>query len=108
MPRRKLKGKGKFKEFLGKANNFLKKSQILSKIGNAYSKYGGMIGLPYAQQVGGEQCCIYCGLWTETDATRNWFESCGRKCSTWNRIVCSRRISTPSHGKQTPNGVVIF
>jgi hypothetical protein len=52
MPRRKLKGKGKFKEFLGKANNFLKKSQILSKLGNAYSKYGGMIGLPYAQQVG--------------------------------------------------------
>ena len=52
MPRKKLKGKGKFKEFLGKANNFLKKSQILSKLGNAYSKYGGMIGLPYAQQVG--------------------------------------------------------
>ena len=52
MPRRKLKGKGKFKEFLGKANNFLKKSQILSKLGNAYSKYGGMVGLPYAQQVG--------------------------------------------------------
>ena len=48
----KLKGKGKFREFLGKANNFLKKSQILSKIGNAYSKYGGAIGLPYAQQVG--------------------------------------------------------
>ena len=48
----KLKGKGKFREFLGKANNFLKKSQILSKIGNAYSKYGGMMGLPYAQQVG--------------------------------------------------------
>ncbi len=52
MPRRKLKGKGKFKEFFGKANNFLKKSQVLSKLGNAYSKYGGMIGLPYAQQVG--------------------------------------------------------
>ena len=52
MPRRKLKGKGKFKEFLGKANNFLKKSQILSKLGNEYSKYGGMVGLPYAQQVG--------------------------------------------------------
>ena len=52
MPRRKLKGKGKFKEFLGKANNFLKKSQILSKLGNAYSKYGGMVGLPYAQQAG--------------------------------------------------------
>jgi len=52
MPRRKLKGKGKFKEFLGKANNFLKKSQILSKLGNAYSKYGGMMGLPYAQQIG--------------------------------------------------------
>ena len=48
----KLKGKGKFREFLGKANNFLKKSQILSKLGNAYSKYGGMIGLPYAGTVG--------------------------------------------------------
>ena len=47
-----MKGRGKFKEFLGKANNFLKKSQILSKLGNAYSKYGGMVGLPYAQQVG--------------------------------------------------------
>ena len=54
MPSRKmkLKGRGKFKEFLGKANNFLKKSQILSKLGNAYSKYGGMAGLPYAQHVG--------------------------------------------------------
>jgi hypothetical protein len=53
MPRKmKLKGKGKFREFLGKANNFLKKSQILSKLGNAYSKYGGMMGLPYAQQAG--------------------------------------------------------
>ena len=52
MPSRKMKGRGKFREFLGKANNFLKKSQILSKLGNAYSKYGGMVGLPYAQQVG--------------------------------------------------------
>jgi hypothetical protein len=43
MPRRKLKGKGKFKEFLGKANNFLKKSQILSNLGNAYSKYLGWL-----------------------------------------------------------------
>ena len=51
MPR-KMKGRGKFKEFLGKANTFLKKSQILSKLGNAYSKYGGMVGLPYAQQAG--------------------------------------------------------
>ena len=51
MPR-KMKGRGKFREFLGKANNFLKKSQILSKLGNAYSKYGGMMGLPYAQQAG--------------------------------------------------------
>lgn len=40
-----MKGRGKFKEFL-------KKSQILSKLGSAYSKYGGMAGLPYAQQVG--------------------------------------------------------
>ena len=52
MPSRKMKGRGKFREFLGKANNFLKKSQILSKLGNAYSKYGGMAGLPYAQHVG--------------------------------------------------------
>ena len=47
-----MKGRGKFKEFLGKANNFLKKSQILSKLGNAYSKYGGAIGLPYSGYVG--------------------------------------------------------
>ena len=53
MPRKmKLKGKGKFKDFLNKANNFLKKSQILSKLGNAYSKYGGMAGLPYTGIVG--------------------------------------------------------
>ena len=52
MPSRKMKGRGKFREFLGKANNFLKKSQILSKLGNAYSKYGGMVGLPYTQHVG--------------------------------------------------------
>jgi hypothetical protein len=51
MPRR-MKGRGKFKEFLGKANNFLKKSQILSKLGNAYSKYGGNFGLPYTSQIG--------------------------------------------------------
>ena len=52
MPSRRMKGRGKFKEFLGKANNFLKKSQILSKLGNAYSKYGGNFGLPYASQIG--------------------------------------------------------
>ena len=52
MPSRKMKGRGKFKQFLGKANDFLKKSQILSKLGSAYSKYGGMAGLPYAQHVG--------------------------------------------------------
>ena len=52
MPSRNMKGRGKFKEFLGKANNFLKKSQILSKLGNAYSKYGGAIGLPYSGYVG--------------------------------------------------------
>ena len=52
MPSRKMKGRGKFREFLGKANNFLKKSQILSKLGNAYSKYGGMAGLPYTGMVG--------------------------------------------------------
>ena len=48
----KLKGKGKFREFLGKANNFLKKSQILSNLGNAYSKYGSFVGLPYTGMVG--------------------------------------------------------
>ena len=47
-----MKGRGKFKDFLGKANNFLKKSQILSKLGNAYSKYGGNFGLPYTSQIG--------------------------------------------------------
>jgi hypothetical protein len=52
MPSRKMKGRGKFKEFLGKANNFLKKSQILSKLGNAYSKYGSLAGLPYTGMVG--------------------------------------------------------
>ena len=52
MPRKKLKGKGKFKEFLGKANNFLKKSQILSKLGNMYSKVGQVLPLPYAGTVG--------------------------------------------------------
>ena len=52
MPSRRMRGKGKFKDFLGKANNFLKKSQILSKLGNAYSKYGGNFGLPYTQQIG--------------------------------------------------------
>ena len=52
MPSRKMKGRGKFKEFLGKANNFLKKSQILSKLGNAYSKYGSYAGLPYTGMVG--------------------------------------------------------
>ena len=51
MPRR-MRGRGKFKQFLGKANDFLKKSQILSKLGNAYSKYGGNFGLPYTQQIG--------------------------------------------------------
>ena len=52
MPSRKMKGRGKFREFLGKANNFLKKSQILSKLGNAYSKYGSYAGLPYTGMVG--------------------------------------------------------
>ena len=52
MPSRNMKGKGKFKQFLGKANNFLKKCQILSKLGSAYSKYGGMAGLPYTGMVG--------------------------------------------------------
>ena len=52
MPSRKMKGRGKFKQFLGKANDFLKKSKILSKLGNAYSKYGSLAGLPYTGMVG--------------------------------------------------------
>ena len=52
MPSRKMKGRGKFKQFLGKANDFFKKSQILSKLGNAYSKYGSLAGLPYTGMVG--------------------------------------------------------
>ncbi len=52
MPRRKLKGKGKFKQFLDKANGFLKKSQLLSKLGNFYSKIGQVLPLPYAGTVG--------------------------------------------------------
>ena len=51
MPR-KMKGRGKFKQFLGKANDFLKKSQILSKLGNMYSKVGQVLPLPYAGTVG--------------------------------------------------------
>ncbi len=52
MPTRNMKGKGKFKQFFRKANDFLKKSQILSKLGNAYSKYGSLAGLPYTGMVG--------------------------------------------------------
>ena len=52
MPSRRMRGKGKFKQFLGKANNFLKKSQILSKLGNMYSKVGQVLPLPYAGTVG--------------------------------------------------------
>ena len=52
MPSRKMKERGKFKQFLGKANYFFKKSQILSKLGNAYSKYGSLAGLPYTGMVG--------------------------------------------------------
>ncbi len=48
---RKLKGKG-IRDFLSKANKWLKKTQIVSKLGNAYSKYGGMIGLPHTANVG--------------------------------------------------------
>ena len=48
----KLKGKGKFKDFLNKANGFLKKSQILSKLGGMYSKIGQVLPLPYAGTVG--------------------------------------------------------
>ena len=52
MPSRRMRGKGKFRQFLGKANNFLKKSQILSKLGNMYSKVGQVLPLPYAGTVG--------------------------------------------------------
>ena len=48
----KLKGKGKFTDFLNKANGFLKKSQILSKLGGMYSKIGQVLPLPYAGTVG--------------------------------------------------------
>ena len=48
----KLKGKGKFTNFLNKANGFLKKSQILSKLGGMYSKIGQVLPLPYAGTVG--------------------------------------------------------
>ena len=48
----KLKGKGKFKRFLKQSKWIFKKSQILSKLGNAYSKYGSLAGLPYTGMVG--------------------------------------------------------
>ena len=48
----KLKGKGKFTDFLNKAHGFLKKSQILSKLGGMYSKIGQVLPLPYAGTVG--------------------------------------------------------
>ena len=53
MPRhtRKFKGCG-IMDFMKKANNWLRKTKIVSKLGNAYGKYGGMAGLPYTAQVG--------------------------------------------------------
>ena len=44
---KKLKGRG-FMDFLGKANDFLKKTQILSKLGSVY----GATGLPGSSLVG--------------------------------------------------------
>ena len=44
--------KMKFTNFLNKANGFLKKSQILSKLGGMYSKIGQVLPLPYAGTVG--------------------------------------------------------
>ena len=49
--RRKLKGRG-FMDFIKKANNWLRRTQIVSKLGNAYAKYGGMVGLPQTSNVG--------------------------------------------------------
>ena len=39
-------------DFVKKASKFLRKTQIVSKLGNAYAKYGGMAGLPYTGMVG--------------------------------------------------------
>ena len=39
-------------DFVKKANKFLRKTQIVSKLGNAYSKYGSLAGLPYTGMVG--------------------------------------------------------
>ena len=33
------------------SNRWLKKTQMVSKLGNAYSKYGGMVGLPHTANV---------------------------------------------------------
>ncbi len=48
---RRLKGKG-IGSFFKKANSWLKKTQIVSKLGNAYAKYGGMLGAPQTANVG--------------------------------------------------------
>lgn len=37
-----------FKDFIGKANNFLRKSKIISRVGNVL----GAVGVPYAGTVG--------------------------------------------------------
>ena len=49
--RRKLKGRG-FMDFVKKANNRLRKTKVVSKLGGLYGKYGGMAGLPGASIVG--------------------------------------------------------
>ncbi len=79
-----MKGRGKLKEFLGKANNFLKKSQILIQIW----RYDGTAVCTTRWTGGG--CGCDCGLWTkETTTGWNWVETCGGK--TWIWFVCSRR-----------------
>ena len=44
---RRMRGKG-FMDFLGKANNFLKSSKLVSTIGSAL----GSAGIPFASQIG--------------------------------------------------------
>ena len=49
--RRKLKGRG-FMDFIKKANNWLRKTKVVSRLGGLYGKYGGTLGLPGASTVG--------------------------------------------------------
>lgn len=45
--RRKMRGRG-FMDFLGKANDFLKNSKLISTVGSAL----GSAGVPFASQIG--------------------------------------------------------